>query len=245
MGGTNGRSNIVLLSARKHFLVHWLLTKFTSGDDLRAMLWAFACMSRNPSGKRMLASWQYARARASYRAAALGRPSNFKGRSWSPEQRLQMSIVRKGKKLSATHKAKISKGLLQSEKKPGPAPGTPRNLSSEILAAYAERMRGNKFRLGSTPSEETRVKLSTAMRGNKNKQGYKDPVEILRKKQLAQLDRPTWGASGLKGVGKIGDGRWVSRIRRKHLGVFKCPAAAHFAYLIAADKVRKDESFDR
>lgn len=48
-------------------------------------------------------------------------------------------------------------------------------------------------------------------------------------------------SSGLKGVSRITrNGKWQSGIfggrQRRHLGVFDCPAAAHFAYIVAADK---------
>lgn len=45
--------------------------------------------------------------------------------------------------------------------------------------------------------------------------------------------------SKLKGVNYRGSGRWRARIQLKsgriHLGDFNCPAAAHFAYVVATD----------
>jgi hypothetical protein len=242
LGGNGSKSNLVLLSARKHFLAHWLLTKCTEGEHQRAMFWAFACMSRNPSGERNLSSWQFARARESYSDAAKGRPSNMKGRTHNQESRKKMSISRKGGKHSEEHKANISKGL--EGKIFGWPKGRPKIMTIEEKADFVELMKKNP-RINYSPSIETRAKLAAASMGNKSKTGVVDSVETLRKKQLAQLERPTWAKSGLKGVIKIGDGRWVSRIKRKHIGVFKCPAAAHFAYLVAADKVRSIDSLDR
>ena len=40
---------------------------------------------------------------------------------------------------------------------------------------------------------------------------------------------------GLKGVTPR-EGMWLARLKGKSVGTFDCPAAAHFAYLIAADK---------
>ena len=33
LGGDDSLDNLVQLTAREHFICHWLLTKFTSGDD--------------------------------------------------------------------------------------------------------------------------------------------------------------------------------------------------------------------
>jgi hypothetical protein len=41
LGGSNQASNLVILTAREHFLCHWLLTKMTSGQDQQKM--AYAC----------------------------------------------------------------------------------------------------------------------------------------------------------------------------------------------------------
>lgn len=251
LGGTNARANLVRLTARKHFLVHWLLTKCTAGEQQRAMFWAFACMSRNPSGERNLSSWQFARARESYSHAAKQRPSKLKGRKLSPERCLQMSRDRKGAKLSEEHRAKIGKGL--KGKTLGLRKGKPRKtpLTPEQVIAYRERMIGNTLCVGLHPSEETKAKLSAALKGNKRKLGFSDPEETIHRKRLAQLERPTWGEGGLKGISKfkqngVWKGKWRSRIKAgpvfKHLGLFDCPAAAHLVYIVAADTVRRGES---
>ncbi len=194
LGGSKTSENIVRLSARKHFLAHWLLTKCTSGAHQQAMLWALACMSLDLSGKRSLSSWRYARARQAYQLAARGRIAAL-----SPEQR----------------------------------------------QAYSDRMLGKRYRLGQSPSSETREKLSAASKGNKSKTGMTDSVETRISKRLAQFGRPSWSSVGLKGVFKykvngVWDGRWGARIKdgekQRHLGLFTCPAAAHLSYVLAVYK---------
>jgi len=44
VGGTDNASNLVLLTAREHFICHHLLTKITSGTSYRSMLYAFNMM---------------------------------------------------------------------------------------------------------------------------------------------------------------------------------------------------------
>lgn len=45
LGGTNKKSNLVLLSGREHFIVHWLLTKMVNNKKQKYQMWnAFSCM---------------------------------------------------------------------------------------------------------------------------------------------------------------------------------------------------------
>lgn len=48
-------------------------------------------------------------------------------------------------------------------------------------------------------------------------------------------NKPTYGSVGLKGVTRKGR-KFLACIARKKLGVFDCPAAAHFAYVVEAVK---------
>lgn len=41
LGGTDDSENLVYLTAREHFIVHWLLTKMTAGKAKAKMLWAW------------------------------------------------------------------------------------------------------------------------------------------------------------------------------------------------------------
>ena len=40
LGGGNTKSNLVNLTAREHFICHWLLTKFTDGNNKEKMIYA-------------------------------------------------------------------------------------------------------------------------------------------------------------------------------------------------------------
>lgn len=53
IGGSNGKSNLILLTSREHFICHHLLTKMTVGSHRRSMLYAFQMMcSINLNHKR-------------------------------------------------------------------------------------------------------------------------------------------------------------------------------------------------
>ena len=45
MGGSNSNNNLVLLTAREHFICHYLLTKFTTGNAKNKMIYAFNIMA--------------------------------------------------------------------------------------------------------------------------------------------------------------------------------------------------------
>ena len=63
LGGDNRKSNIAKISARKHFLAHWLLTKITTGRAQIKMMHALVFMCGIGAKKRTLTSWQFERAR--------------------------------------------------------------------------------------------------------------------------------------------------------------------------------------
>ena len=55
LGGSNDPSNLVVLSARQHFICHWLLTKMVSSKKHKWQMWnAFSCMMwmENPNQTR-------------------------------------------------------------------------------------------------------------------------------------------------------------------------------------------------
>ena len=58
LGGTDDPANLVTLTYREHFLVHWLLTKICDGQDRALMAFALHCMSFSTIG-RIVAAWQF------------------------------------------------------------------------------------------------------------------------------------------------------------------------------------------
>ena len=52
LGGTNKKTNLVLLSGREHFIVHWLLTKMLSGAYQQKMAYACKRMMHSKNSKQ-------------------------------------------------------------------------------------------------------------------------------------------------------------------------------------------------
>lgn len=53
LGGDDSNANLVRLSAREHFVVHWLLTKMVQGEDARKMKYAFKLMAKHGKSSRV------------------------------------------------------------------------------------------------------------------------------------------------------------------------------------------------
>jgi len=52
LGGIDDNTNIVVLTAREHFICHWLLTKMTSDDDKKKMVYAHWRMVNTKNSNR-------------------------------------------------------------------------------------------------------------------------------------------------------------------------------------------------
>lgn len=53
LGGSDSEENKVLLTAREHFLAHYLLCKFTEGEDKKKMIWAFHRLCYSDSSRHI------------------------------------------------------------------------------------------------------------------------------------------------------------------------------------------------
>jgi hypothetical protein len=163
LGGSDKKSNVVLLTYREHFLAHWLLTKIFKGLALRKMQHAFFRMSQKTSrgDGRGIAGWQYAVARRAKAASMIGNKGwaknyqNTKGRKLSADHREKLtgpnpkiSSALKGRTLSEEHRANLS------------AAAKGRKLSPETRAKMSASHKGCK------PTLETRIKLSAAQKGH-------------------------------------------------------------------------------
>jgi hypothetical protein len=70
LGGNNKKENIVFLTAREHFICHWLLWKFTEGKDKIKMGHAFGMMRYHNSKNRYYTSNGYEIAKKAHSMSA-------------------------------------------------------------------------------------------------------------------------------------------------------------------------------
>ena len=139
MGGSNDKENLVDLTAREHFICHWLLIKMTEGEDRSKMLYALNGMKAENKYQQRYHTKITARVYEKYRIEhAENHSKRMKGRkAWN-----------KGVPQTEEHKEKNRQAALQR------APKT-----EETITKWKES------RSGYTHSEETRKKQSLASKG--------------------------------------------------------------------------------
>jgi len=188
LGGLDIPENIVCLTAREHFICHWLLTKFTVGEERDKMIYALRMMRTNNSGQRYtskITARVYENLKTDYseiqRQRILGENNPMYGKKFyrSEEGRIKqaqsVSGDNNGAKQSQSRK-KISESKRGKKRDP---------FNPEWLEKIAESNRGEnngmygknhsvdaKFKmrdkaLGRKQSEETIRKKADAVRGSK------------------------------------------------------------------------------
>jgi len=139
MGGTNDPTNLVYLTARRHFIIHRLLTKIYP-ENIK-ILHAFHMMFTNISTRKLDSDWikskskNYDYFKTELSNKMKGNLRNL-GRKHSTESRLKMSISSMGKTISLEQRKAISKAQL-----------------------------GNKNMLGKVHSEKTKAEWSKKRKG--------------------------------------------------------------------------------
>ncbi len=86
MGGSNAKDNLVALSAREHFICHWLLTKMTDKKGMRLALLAMTRASSNQS-RYKVSSRIFQKIRENASNASLGSNNPNYGKTHSEETR--------------------------------------------------------------------------------------------------------------------------------------------------------------
>lgn len=138
IGGDNSQNNLVNLTAREHFLCHWLLTKFTKNNEKRKMsyaLWLMMNMENQYHQRYKISSKIYSLLKENL---ALVFSEQQTGRARSEETK---------QKISKTRKKLISEGKLKV------------NENKEKYIIISEKRKGRKI------SEETKLKIGKAHKG--------------------------------------------------------------------------------
>jgi hypothetical protein len=158
LGGSDDAENLVTLTAREHFICHWLLTKMTTGVQKRSMCHAAWNMvnqktknqQRYKVSSRVYESIKKANSIA-LSEANTGKPSKNKGRIVTLEWREKLRQANLGKKRSAESCAKQALTMTGKKRTQEEC-----NAISNGLKGRVSPTKGMKF------SEETRKKMSEA-----------------------------------------------------------------------------------
>jgi HNH endonuclease len=107
MGGSNDKDNLIALTARQHFVAHWILAKALSGSAARAF---FMMSNFGKYGK--VNSNTYEKARKEYSKLVSIQMRSRKPLAFTPEHREKLRQAKLGKKLTAEHRANVGKAQL-------------------------------------------------------------------------------------------------------------------------------------
>lgn len=159
IGGSDLEDNKVLLTAREHYLAHYLLLKFVKDEDKKHMNSAFFLMSNIKRYGEKVSSKQYETLREEIikRRSAISKTLHNN----------------KGKKMPQEQKDKISVSCKKSCRIPwnkGIRTGIKRIHSEETKLKISESNKGRKL------SEETKLKISESLKGDKNPMFGKAPM---------------------------------------------------------------------
>ena len=213
-GNPNDPTNIVLLTAKEHFICHLLLIRMVEGKRKKQMwfsAWSLSNrkMHTSPGNIYRSNSRTYERLKQQFSTQM----SELHGKKKvSNETRMKISLARSGKKLSEDHKKKIREGLIGrkhsdetrdkiSKSNLGKHSIKGRKHSEETKKKIAE---GNKGKIKGSLSAERRQKISDATKGRlqseehitrrvaSRKQGsyYANREETIERMRKAAVDRP-------------------------------------------------------
>jgi hypothetical protein len=188
LGGTNDLSNLVILTAREHFICHVLLTKITDGCNRHKMLYAANMMSQ---------------VKRDYQERYV--PSSKLYEMLKREFGYMHSIRTTGKQLSEEHKAKISKSgkgriatVASINKRSAANTGKKRTAEQKERMKQAQLNRkaktleekcdiaskiskSKKGKSTGAKSEETKQKLSLALKGKSTGAKSEETKQKMRK----------------------------------------------------------------
>jgi hypothetical protein len=154
LGGNNEIQNLVLLTAREHFLCHWLLCEIYPNNGKLAIAFFRMCNSKKHKNRYTPSSRVYAYSRFLFSESIKG-DNNIAKR---PEVRKKHSENQKGKKFTDEHKQKLALSKIGKKRPDVTESNKLRILSDETKLKISESKKGK--RLGISPSNDTKIKMS-------------------------------------------------------------------------------------
>lgn len=188
LGGTDDESNLVKLTAREHFICHWLLTKFTESTNRRSMIFAFNALANlNNSLQSRYTPKTYELVRKIYAAEKSkemqGAGNHMFGKKHRVDSKEKMSRSKKGKipwnaglQLSDEHKQKIS---VSNKGENNFMFG--KLHSSEAKKKISEKNAGHSRNKGIPKTDEHKEKISNSLQGKKFTDSHKLKLKSIPK----------------------------------------------------------------
>ena len=175
LGGSNDADNLIRLTARQHFVAHWILSRALGGSASRAFF-----MMSNFGKYGQVNSTTYAIARQEYAEQVSqqlkGKPSQC---PFSEETKQKMREAKLGRSLCEETKQKLRIAMLGQKRGP--------NFAAKVSEAKRGKSNG---RLGHIMAEKTKKRIGDAQRGELNHMtGRKHSPETREKMKIAHMKR--------------------------------------------------------
>lgn len=189
IGGNNDNENIVTLTAREHFICHWLLTKMILGKSHRKMIYALYMMRANKPGQQRyftkITARVYELLKGKYTHSAetkakmsgrFGELNSYYGKKhteetlqkmrgkrapMSAEGKLIRSNSQKGKPKSAETRAKMCGRIISDETRAKLSAASSKHTHSDESRAKMSAAQKTKPPI----SDETKARMSAAAKG--------------------------------------------------------------------------------
>jgi hypothetical protein len=169
MGGSNDRSNLVLLTGREHFVCHYLLTKITPS---RKTYYAFLCMKHTGNKSRYFNSRIYNQAKIN--SIRYGVTNPMYGKKHSEETREKLSKARRDRVTLDETREKVRSSMLGENnhmygKRGDKSPIFGKSQSQEHRDKIGASCTGEKhYNYGKKLTLEHRRKISEGLRRSKS-----------------------------------------------------------------------------
>lgn len=176
MGGSNDKSNLTILTAREHFICHWLLSEIYPTNS--GLAYTFLLFNNPKKGSKRYISnskiYAYAKLRMSESLKGSKKPER------SAEHKEKLRIAQTGKKYSDESRKKMSESH-----KGQPGPGKGKHRSEETCKKISEKNKGRQSsQKDRVLSVEQRLKMSLAFTGIP-----KGPMSKSHKKNLSNANK--------------------------------------------------------
>ena len=173
LGGSNDKSNLTYLSAREHFICHWLLIKMTEGEARSKMLYALMGMRAMSDVHQRYSSSVTSRVYEKYRIEhALNHSERMKGKpAWNKGQKLEGEELEKHRERTRNRTIDPIKQAEGQAKRVAKILGKKQSEDTKLKKSLALKGKSK-----GPMSKEQKIKRSITMTGQKKKEGHSDNV---------------------------------------------------------------------
>lgn len=186
LGGSNKPANIIKLTAREHFVCHWLLSKMLEGQNKEKMIYALRLMCKRKLHNEKVTSRVYENTKQLH---AVAMSKRHKGKKLTDEQLSQLETARKGWVRTPEYRAKLSEKLRGRTYSDEAKKRMSESAKKRKRDPHSEETKRKIAASNSKPlTEERKKKISEAHKGKKLSPGtIAKRTETQRQNRLKKL----------------------------------------------------------